>query len=549
MNTFHSARTSTSDYVVIGSGINSLVAAAELARAGASVTLLEERDRLGGFIDSGELTEPGFIHDTFSSWHPLFMAGAAYAELGQELHRHGLRYLNTEDAGTPWVCGSVGTDAKGRVATVLAQRDPVATAHAFEYAADREAYAVMLHEFGAQAPVIFGAMGSEMNLPNVAKLGFKALRMGFTKLQGLLRQGLMSGRNLTRSRFVGDEVDQLWAPWLLHAGLGPDQVSGGVMLPVMAASMHQFGLPIVAGGARGFVAAFESLLRENSVTIHTGVRADSILTRDGRAAAVITASGTFEASRGILASVSVPQIYDELLAGPEIPHRIRTLAGHYQPGRAAMQIHVALDAPVPWSDERLAQTPLIHLSTGSNSTAIACAQAESGLLPANPTIVIGQQCVLDPSRAPAGKATLWLQLQELPFEPVGDAAHELDTSGGWNEKLVAAYVQRVLSQIEHYAPGLRELVLGIKAISPRELSEVNRNAVGGDPYGGSAELFQNLLWRPLPQLGKGRSPVKGLWHIGAATHPGPGLGGGSGHLTAQQLIHRSKSPLRQKSST
>jgi phytoene dehydrogenase-like protein len=549
LNTFHSVTSSTSDYVVIGSGINSLVASAELARAGATVTLLEEKNRLGGFIDSGELTQPGFIHDTFSSWHPLFMAGAAYAELGQELHRHGLRYLNTEDAGTPWVCGSVGTDAKGRATTVLAQRDPGKTAEAFEHAEDREEYAVMLHDFGAQAPVIFGAMGSEMNLPSVAKLGFTALRMGSTKLQGLLRQGMMSGRNLTRSRFIGHEVDQLWAPWLLHAGLGPEQASGGVMLPVMAASMHQFGLPIVKGGAREFVAAFESLLRETGVTIHTGVRADSILMRNGRAAAVATASGTFEASRGILASVSVPQIYDELLNGPEIPHRAQARARQYQPGRAAMQIHVALDSPVPWSDKRLAQTPLIHLSTGSNSTAIACAQAEAGLLPARPTIVIGQQCVLDPSRAPAGKATLWLQLQELPFEPVGDAANELDTSEGWNEKLVAAYTQRVLGQVEHYAPGLRELVLGIKAISPRELSEVNRNAVRGDPYGGSAELYQNLLWRPLPQLGKGRQPVKGLWHIGAATHPGPGLGGGSGHLTAQQLIRRSKSSRRQKSST
>lgn len=538
-----------SDYVVIGSGINSLVAAAELARSGATVTIVEEQDRLGGFIDSGELTVPGFIHDTFSSWHPLFMAGAAYADLGPELHRHGLRYVNTEDAGTPWVCGSVGSDAKGKTSVVLAQRDPVETAQAFEHVLDREAYAVMLQEFGAQAPVIFGAMGSEMDLPNAVKLGFKAFRLGYTKVQALLRQGVMSGRNLTRSRFVGTEVDQLWAPWLLHAGLGPDQASGGVMLPVMAASMHQFGLPIVKGGASGFVAAFELLLRENGVTIHTGAKADSILVKDGRATAVQTASGTFEASRGILASVSVPQLYNELLDVPAVPPRSRDEARKYQPGRAAMQIHVALDAPVPWIDERLSQTPLIHLSTGSNSTAIACAQAEAGLLPANPTIVIGQQCVLDPSRAPAGKATLWLQLQELPFEPVGDAAGELDTSEGWDEKLVAAYTQRVLGQIEQYAPGLRQLVLGIKAISPRELSQSNRNAVGGDPYGGSPELYQNLLWRPLPQLGKGRSPVKNLWHIGAATHPGPGLGGGSGHLSAQRLIRSSKSSRRQKSGT
>lgn len=532
------------DYVIIGSGINSLVAAAELARSGATVALLEEQDRLGGFINSGELTVPGFIHDTFSSWHPLFLAGAAYAELGDELHRHGLSYLNTEDANTPWVCASIGTCAQGRTTVVLAQRDPAETAQAFEHAADREAYTRMLEEFGTQAPVVFGALGSEMDLANMAKLGFKTLRLGFAKTQGLLRQGLMSGRNLTRSRFIGNEVDQLWAPWLLHAGIGPEQASGGVMLPVMAASMHQFGLPVVKGGASAFVDAFESLLRDHGVKIYTGTSAESITVQQGRAVSVKTKSGTFAARRGILASVSVPQLYSQLLAEQAVPAEIRKEALAHQAGRAAMQIHVALDGPVPWIDERLARTPLIHLSTGSDSTAIACAQAEAGLLPANPTIVIGQQCVLDPSRAPLGKATLWLQLQELPFEPLGDAAGELITEAGWDEELVTAFIQRVLDQIEVYAPGLGALVLGVGAFSPKDLSVANRNAVEGDPYGGAAELYQNLWWRPLPRLGKGRSPVKGLWHIGAATHPGPGLGGGSGHLVAQQLIRRTRGPAR-----
>ncbi|WP_043474351.1 phytoene desaturase family protein [Paeniglutamicibacter gangotriensis] len=532
------------DYVVIGSGINSLVAAAELARSGASVVLLEEHDKLGGFIDSGELTVPGFIHDTFSSWHPLFIAGAAYAELGRELHVRGLRYRNTEDAGIPWVCASIGTDAAGATTTVLATRDPEATASAFEHRSDREAYARLLMDFGDQAPVVFGALGGEMNLPSAARLGFKMVRMGLSKAQQLVRQGLMSGRNLTRGSFTGNEVDQLWAPWLLHAGIGPEQASGGVMLPVMSASIHQFGLPVVQGGAARFVAAFESLLTDHAVVIRKGTRAEGVVVTGGRARAVRTANETITARKGVLASVSVPQLYTELLEAPVVPEQTRREVRAHRPGRAAMQIHVALSGPVPWSDERLAQTPLVHISTGSNSTAIACAQAEAGLLPANPTIVVGQQCVLDPSRAPEGQATLWLQLQELPFEPDGDAAGELDTSAGWDEKLTEAFIQRVLSTIEQYAPGLGELALGTKAFSPQQLSQANRNAVAGDPYGGAAELYQNLLWRPLPRLGKGRSPVKGLWHIGAATHPGPGLGGGSGHLVAQQLIRAGKRSKR-----
>jgi phytoene dehydrogenase-like protein len=539
------------DYVVIGSGINALVAAAELSRSGAEVVIVEERDQIGGFIASGELTEPGFIHDKFSSWHPLFVAGGAYAELGSELHARGLKYRNTDDAGTEWVCASIGTDAQGRTKTAMAYRDPERTAADFADPADRLAYGSMMADFGAQAPVVFGALGSEMNLAGLGKVGLHALRLGSAKLQSLIRQSIMSGRNFTRSRFTGTEVDQLWVPWLLHAGLAPDQTSGGMMLPVMAASMHQFGLPVVEGGAGRFIAAFESLLDDHGVKTLTRTRAEEIRIVDGRARTVVTTGPEITARRGVLASVSVPQLYSELLQEHAAGSQAVADTAGYQPGRAAMQVHVALSAPAPWNDERLRRTPLIHVSTGSDSTAVACAQAEAGLLPAEPTIVVGQQCVLDPSRAPEGQATLWLQLQELPFEPVGDAAGRLDTTGGWNAELTEAYVARVLAQLEQYAPGLGKLVLGIKAINPVELSKENRNAVAGDPYGGSAELYQNLLWRPMPRLGRGRSPVKGLWHIGAASHPGPGLGGGSGHLVAQSLIRAGKraalrKPQRQK---
>ncbi|RBM02623.1 dehydrogenase [Glutamicibacter soli] len=529
-----------SDYVIIGSGINSLVAAAELAGAGASVTLLEQHEKIGGFIDSGELTLPGFIHDTYSSWHPLFVSGPGYAALGEDLHRHGLRYRNTEDAGTQWVTASIGTDAEGRRLTSMATRDPKATADLFENDGDRLAYLQMMEEFGAQAPVVFGALGSEMTWPALAKLGFKALRMGVGNAQNLVRQALMSGRNYTRSRFAGTEADQLWAPWLLHAGLGPEQASGGIMLPVMAASMHQFGLPVVEGGAGNFLKAFEALLIERGVKIHTGTKAEKIGSLNGGVRTVSTDRGDFTAQHAVLASASVPGLYEDLLGEQDSAKTFPLGTGSYLPGRAAMQIHLALDAPVPWSDERLATTPLVHLGTGSNSTAIACAQAEAGLLPAEPTIVVGQQCVLDSSRAPEGKATLWIQLQEVPFAPKGDAAGELDTSQGWSDELVDRYVDRVLARIEAYAPGFKDLVLARKVISPAALAQANPNAVAGDPYGGSAELFQNLLWRPMPAAGRGRQPVKGVWHIGAASHPGPGLGGGSGHLAAQQLIRAAK---------
>src|SRR5262245_50794756 len=116
---------STFDAVVVGSGVNGLVAAAELAKAGWSVALVERNDRLGGFIATEERTVPGYLHDTYSSWHPLFVCGAAYAVLGNDLHRHGLQYRNTEGL----VTGTVADDRR----VVLAHRDPKATADAFAY--------------------------------------------------------------------------------------------------------------------------------------------------------------------------------------------------------------------------------------------------------------------------------------------------------------------------------------------------------------------------------------------------------------------------------
>jgi len=202
-----------------------------------------------------------------------------------------------------------------------------------------------------------------------------------------------------------------------------------------------------------------------------------------------------------------------------------------------MQIHVALDQPVAWADPRLDVVPLVHVTDGSDSTAIACAQSEAGLLPAEPTVVVGQQYVLDPGRSPEGRATLWIQLQEVPFRPRGDAAGVLEANGEWSPQLVDAYVERVLGRIDTHAPGLTSSVLKVEALSPAALLAANRNAVAGDPYGGAAELDQSLLWRPGGRTGHGTG-VSALFHIGAFTHPGPGLGGGSGHLVAQQLLKR-----------
>lgn len=527
----------TTDAVIIGGGINGMVAAAELAGAGWAVTLIERNAELGGFIASGEHTLPGYVHDTYSSWHPLFLAGPAYTSLGEDLHRHGLEYRNTDGFVTASVADHGGV--------VIAHRDPEKTAAEFQHAADRDAYLAALGRFVDHVERVGGLLGTELHSWSAVRQGLGLMRsIGRARSEAWLRDLLTSGRAWCRSNFVGSEVDQLWTPWLLHAGLSPDHASGGFMLPVMAATMHGFGLPVVAGGASNFVAAFRRLLDERGVQVVTSCEVDAIDVDGKRATRVSAGADHWEARRAVLASVAPRALYRDLLRGVKaVSTTTRLEADRYRPGRGEMQVHVALAAPLEWNDPRLGETPLIHLTDGSNSTGIACAEAEAGLLPRNPTVVVGQQHVLDPSRAPAGAAALWIQLQEVPYSPSGDAGDELDTSSGWTAELTTAYAQRVLGRIQRHAPDLRTKTLAVDTITPADLERHNPNAVQGDPYGGSAELDQNFLWRPLPSAGSHSTQVQNLWHIGAATHPGPGLGGGSGHLVAQRLT-AAKNPFR-----
>ena len=202
-----------------------------------------------------------------------------------------------------------------------------------------------------------------------------------------------------------------------------------------------------------------------------------------------------------------------------------------------MQIHLALDTPPEWAEAALREVGYIHLSGGPEAVSKAVNEAERGLLPAKPTICVAQPSAVDSSRAPAGKAVLWIQLPECPRVLRGDAASQLavPVNGQWDETIREAYADRVIDQLGRHLPDLKASILGRKVISPADLQALNINLVGGDPYGGACDLDQSFLWRPLRATRNHETPIAHLWHIGASTHPGPGLGGTSGFHVAQRL--------------
>jgi len=521
------------DAVLVGSGVNSLACGALLARAGWRICVLERNDWFGGAIKTEELTEPGFLHDVFSAWHPLWVGGAAHAELGDELAARGLEYLNTDQpTATAFPDGG---------ASFLLR-----TAEGNEHELGPE-WPGVLERFFPNADLAFGVLGTELWSGAGLALGAKAMRrFGRAGAAAFAGEVLQSSRDWLETTFASERAHGLLAPWVLHTGLGPDQAASGFMTQVIAVAVQEGGMPVPRGGGAKLADALVQLIRDHGGTCETDRDVERALVRSGRAVGVrLTDGETIEAERAVVASVTPTQLYERLLADVQVPEPVAEGARSFRYGRAEMQIHYALSEPPRWDgDERLAGTAIVHVTPGLDGVSRAVNEAERGLLPAEATVVVGQPLTVDPSRAPDGRGLLWIQLQELPWRIKGDAAGELDAGRGeWTDELRERYADRIQARLARHIPNLESSTLKRVALGPHDLQRANVNFRHGDPYGGSLALDQNFLWRPFGRSPGHTTPVERLWQIGASTWPGPGLGAGSGTLVAHKLL---EPPLTQR---
>jgi phytoene dehydrogenase-like protein len=506
------------DAIVVGSGINGLACAALLAKGGWDVCVLERNDWFGGAIKSAHLTAPGFLHDVYSAWHPLWVGGPAHAQLGADLARHGLEYLNTE-----LPTGTLYPD--GESAFLLRTAEENARELDRHRAGDGTAWIDLLDGFFPTADLAFGVLGTELWSRQGASFAWKAIRrLGREGARDFAGGLLVSARDWLETAFVSERAHGLLAPWVLHTGLGPDAAASGYMAQVIAVAVQEGGMPIPRGGGAKLAEALVAYIREQGGTCETGADVTSVTSTSVR-----TADGTsVGARRAVICNVTPTQLYGQLLEGHEAPK--------FRYGRSEMQIHFALSEPPRWEgDERLGKTAIVHLTPGLDGVSRAVNEADRGLLPAEATVVVGQPLTMDESRAPEGKGLLWVQLQELPWRVKGDAAGAIDVADGvWSSELRERYADRIQARIAKHVPNLESSILKRTALSPADLQDANINLVHGDPYGGSLALDQNFLWRA-----QHKTPVENVWLVGASTHPGPGLGGGSGALVAAQLLEPS----------
>ena len=313
------------DAVIVGSGINSLACGALLARAGWRVCVLERNDWLGGAIQTAELTEPGFHHDVFSAWHPLWVGGAAHAELGDELAARGLEYLNTEHP-------TATAFPDGEAAFLL--RD--AEGNARELGAE---WPGVLERFFPNADLAFGVLGTELWSSAGLAFGAKAVRrLGRAGAAAFTAELVQSSRDWLETTFASERAHGVLAPWVLHTGLGPDAATSGFMTQVIAVAVQEGGMPIPRGGGARLADALVRLIRDHGGVCETGVDVERVLVQGGRAVGVRTAGGeTVTAERAVVANVTPTQLYERLLEDASVPSPVRR-------GRESLPVRPRRDA-------------------------------------------------------------------------------------------------------------------------------------------------------------------------------------------------------------
>lgn len=518
--------TDTHDAVIVGSGVNALVAGALLARDGWSVAMCERNELPGGAICTREDVFPGYTVELLSSWHPLSLGSPAYAEHADELASRGVTYLNT-DLPTGVVCAD---------GTAVLSSDETDTAAEFDRLGDGTSWRALMADFGGKADLAFGLLGTDF-------WRRKSLKFGWTTTRRLGRRGLIaSGAELRETsaawleRALSSPARALLAPWPLHNGPGPDDAGSAFITKGIVAAVAMGAMPVPAGGGRRLVDALAGVVTDHGGTVLTGAHVDQIAVIARRATGVRLHDGRrLGARRAVLASVTPGVLYDGMLSqgsarGPAPGGgRLPAWTGSYADPRRALRT-APVDEPEPGSSGVAARARQRGLTVRFGQRGLAWALA-------SPADDRGRTAVRgDPSRVPEGAGLLWLQLQELPRTVRGDLAGEIARGdGSWSPKMCDAYAERVLALLAPHIANLRSAEVRRRILGPAELEALDVNLVGFDPYGGDCRVDQFAAWRPLGTATGHSTGIEGLWHIGASTHPGPRLGGGSGYLVASRL--------------
>jgi phytoene dehydrogenase-like protein len=512
------------DAIVVGAGPNGLVAANRLVDAGWSVLVLEAQPDVGGAVRSDRELDPDFVHDTFSAFYPLAAVSPTIRSFG--LEEHGLRWLHA-----PAVLGHPFPD--GAWALLHRERGRTAAGLEASTAGDGDAWLRLCDQWDRVGEHLVGGLLTP----------FPPVRHGLGLLAGLRSAGgldfvktlLTPAAELVGARFRGREAQLLIAGNAGHADIPLDAPGSGLMGLLLAMLGQTVGFPVPEGGAGRLTDALADRLRSRGGEIRTATNVTGILVEGGRAVGVHTHDGErFAAARAVVADVLAPTLYERLLDPAVVPARIRSSLRTFVLDPGTVKVDWALDGPVPWLQAPEAAPGTVHIADSLQDMNLALAQVHASTVPARPFLLAGQMTATDPSRSPAGTESFWAYTH-VPQEFAGDAGDGA-ISGSWDRDDCERMADRMQARVERLAPGFGSRVRARRVLGPRELEARDANLVGGALNGGTAQLHQQLVFRPLPGLGRAETPVRGLFLGSASAHPGGGVHGACGDNAARAAL-------------
>ncbi|MFM9588004.1 phytoene desaturase family protein [Streptomyces scabiei] len=518
------------DAVVIGAGPNGLVAANLLADAGWSVEVLEEQPAPGGAVRHDRGVDPDFASDLFSSFYPLAAASSVLARLG--LEKYGLRWSHAPDV----LAHPLGD---GRCAVLSRDIDATAASLDAFHPGDGDAWRRLHRTWEDLGPDIVDALFTPF--PPVRATARLAVRLKAAGGLRMARTLVAPVRRMGDEEFRGEGGKLLLAGNALHADLAPEAAGSGGYGWLLCMLGQTYGFPVPAGGSGALTEALVGRLRARGGTVRCGRRVTRVLVRGGRAAGVLTSDGEkVAARRAVLADVSAPSLYGELVDAEHLPPQLTADLKRFQWDFATFKVDWACDGPVPWRAEAAARAGTVHLADGVDELTRCAAQIAMGQVPDRPFALFGQMTTADPSRSPRGTEAAWAYTH-VPHVIKSDAGDE-GLTGRWNRTEQEVMADRVERQVERFAPGFRSRIRTRRVLAPPTLQALDRNLHGGAINGGTAALHQQLFFRPAPGTGRPETPVDGLYLASASAHPGGGVHGAPGANAARAALRRHRLP-------
>jgi phytoene dehydrogenase-like protein len=467
---------SDGDVNVIGSGPNGLAAAVTLARAGLRVRVFEKADAPGGGTRSSELTLPGFLHDVCSAVHPMALASGFFR-----------RFRLTERIGFVVPDISYGHPLDGG-RTGLAYRSLAETADSL--GRDGRAYRELFGPLVEHADALAQVTGSR--LLQVPRHPLIAAAFGLRVAE--------QGSPLAEARFREEVAPAMLAGVAAHSVQAIPSFTAAAVSLTLGAFAHARGWPVPLGGSQAIAGALTEDLVVHGGEITTGVEVRD-LRELPRARATL-----FDVTPRALARI----------ARHQLPHSYLRALEAFRYGNGVAKADFALSGPVPWADPALSKTATVHLGGTRAEIASAERTVASGRHSARPFVLVTQPSLFDPSRAPAGRHTLWA----YTHVPNGSDVDQTET---------------IVRQIERFAPGFRDTILASSSVTAEALGEYNPNYIGGDISGGLLSVSQ-VIGRPVLSRDPWRTPAPGLYLCSASSVPGPSVHGLAGWYAARSAL-------------